>query len=131
MPSDAPSGLQLHGKPLGDLLSDDQLGPEQGELLDDPLARSRAQPAVDPARVVTGPKLGVRPNRPLDRIVTLFVHARPGNVMRGPDVVVAAEKVGLVYGDMGIYHRLASQACHDDPVYKQQAGGFTKKAGDA
>lgn len=34
-------------------------------------------------------------------------------------------------GMIGIYHRLASQACHDDPVYKQQAGGYTKKAQDA
>lgn len=36
-----------------------------------------------------------------------------------------------VDGMVGIYHRLASQACHDDPLYKQQAGGFTKKASDA
>jgi enoyl-CoA hydratase/carnithine racemase len=32
-----------------------------------------------------------------------------------------------VDGLVGTYHRLASQACHDDPVYKQQAGGYTKK----
>jgi cell division protein ZipA len=111
--ADLDADLRAQLDALGDLLSDDPLGPEQGELLDDPLA----QPAVDPARVVTGPKLGVRPNRPLDRIVTLFVHARPGNVMRGPDVVVAAEKVGLVYGDMGIYHRLVDGKEAEGPIF--------------
>lgn len=34
-------------------------------------------------------------------------------------------------GMIGIYHRLASQACHDDPVYKQQAGGYAKKGSHA
>jgi cell division protein ZipA len=41
-----------------------------------------------------------------DRIVTLFVAARPGEKLRGSDLVVAAEKAGLVYGDMNIFHRL-------------------------
>lgn len=30
-------------------------------------------------------------------------------------------------GMIGIYHTLASQACHDDPMYAQQAGGYAKK----
>ena len=30
-------------------------------------------------------------------------------------------------GMIGIYHALASQACHDDPMYAQQAGGYAKK----
>lgn len=33
-----------------------------------------------------------------------------------------------VDGMIGIYHRLASQACHDDPVYKREAGDFGKSA---
>ncbi|MFW6077936.1 MAG: enoyl-CoA hydratase/isomerase family protein [Hyphomicrobiales bacterium] len=32
-----------------------------------------------------------------------------------------------VDGMVGAYHRLASQACHDDPVYKSQASGYTGK----
>lgn len=31
-------------------------------------------------------------------------------------------------GIVGAYHMLASQACHDDPTYRQQAGGYDKKA---
>ena len=30
-------------------------------------------------------------------------------------------------GLVGVYHRLASQACHDDPVYQQRARGFGRK----
>lgn len=30
-------------------------------------------------------------------------------------------------GIIGAYHMLASQACHDDPVYRQQAGGYAGK----
>jgi enoyl-CoA hydratase/carnithine racemase len=30
-------------------------------------------------------------------------------------------------GLVGAYHMLASAACHDDPVYHQQAGGYAKK----
>lgn len=30
-------------------------------------------------------------------------------------------------GLIGAYHMLASQACHDDPVYRQQAGGYDSK----
>ncbi len=32
-------------------------------------------------------------------------------------------------GMIGIYHTLASQACHDDPMYAQQAGSYAKKKG--
>jgi enoyl-CoA hydratase/carnithine racemase len=31
-------------------------------------------------------------------------------------------------GLVGTYHMLASQACHDDPAYKQGTGGFTARA---
>ncbi|MEZ5465053.1 MAG: cell division protein ZipA [Lysobacteraceae bacterium] len=40
-----------------------------------------------------------------DRIITLFVAAREGETVRGSDLVVAAEKAGLYFGDMGIFHR--------------------------
>ena len=40
-----------------------------------------------------------------DRIVTIYVAAREGETIRGSDLVVAAEKAGLYFGDMGIFHR--------------------------
>lgn len=116
--ADIDADLRAQLDALGDLLADDERVPEQGHLLDesDELSTDDPPPAQSPP-ASTIPKLGVRPNRPLDRIVTLFVHARAGGVLRGPDLVVAAEKVGLVYGDMGIYHRLVDGKEADGPIF--------------
>jgi cell division protein ZipA len=103
---------------LGNLLADDSRSPEQGELLDGATAADR--PAAASAAAAHGTnarKPGARPNRPLDRIVSLFVHAPPGRVLHGTDLVVAAEKVGLVYGDMGIYHRLVDGREDEGPIF--------------
>lgn len=97
---------------LGQLLADDGQSPEQGELLD---ASGPAAPASGTA--APRARAGARPNRPLERIVTLFVHARDGASLRGDDLVVAAEKVGLVYGDMGIYHRLVDGNEDEGPIF--------------
>ena len=61
--------------------------------------------------------VGVRPDRKIERIVTLFVAARTGEMLAGSDVVVAAEKAGLQFGDMGIFHRLASGKADEGPVF--------------
>ncbi len=37
------------------------------------------------------------------------VAASEGRTFRGPDIVVAAEKTGLEYGDLGIFHRLPGE----------------------
>lgn len=101
---------------LGDLLADDAHSPEQGELLDTSASNARA--AASPATPAAGSKLGARPStRPLDRIVTLFVHAPQGRMLQGADLVVAAEKVGLLYGDMGIYHRLVDGREEEGPIF--------------
>jgi enoyl-CoA hydratase/carnithine racemase len=34
-------------------------------------------------------------------------------------------------GMVGVYHMLASQACHDDPMYAEQAGSYAKKKREA
>ena len=52
-----------------------------------------------------------------DRIVTLFVAARPGERLRGSDLVVAAEKAGLVFGDMNIFHRLVDGKPEAGPIF--------------
>ncbi len=114
--ADIDADLRAQLDALGDLLADDERDPEQGELLDEPQPGKTAVSNAD-AIAASAPKLGVRPNRPLDRIVTLFVHARSGGVLRGPDLVVAAEKVGLVYGDMGIYHRLVDGKEVEGPIF--------------
>lgn len=62
--------------------------------------------------------LGRRPPQlPVERIVTLFVVARDAGRFHGPDLVVAAEKAGLEFGDMGIYHRLVDGKRELGPIF--------------
>ncbi len=62
--------------------------------------------------------LGRRPAQlPVERIVTLFVVAREGSHFSGADLVVAAEKAGLEFGDMGIYHRLVDGKRELGPIF--------------
>lgn len=63
------------------------------------------------------PAAGVRSDQPIERIVTLFVAARSGDAFHGPDLVVAAEKAGLEFGDLGIFHRLVSGKPEAGPVF--------------
>ncbi|MBB6244303.1 cell division protein ZipA [Rhodanobacter sp. MP1X3] len=62
--------------------------------------------------------LGRRPAQlAVERIVTLFVVAREGEHFNGPNMVVAAEKAGLEFGDMGIYHRLLDGKRELGPIF--------------
>ena len=77
-------------------------------------------PAATTATAGTPPRsdLGRRPAQlPVERIVTLFVVAREGGHFNGPDLVVAAEKAGLEFGDMGIYHRLVDGKRELGPIF--------------
>lgn len=81
---------------------------------------SAPAPAEPPAapRPVPRSDLGRRPPQlPVERIVTLFVVAREGGMFHGPDLVVAAEKAGLDFGDMGIFHRLLDGKRELGPVF--------------
>ncbi|WP_199098816.1 cell division protein ZipA [Dyella sp. ASV21] len=84
-----------------------------------PAAAPVAAPAAEPApRVPPRSEVGRRPERmPVERIVTLFVVAREGSVFNGADLIVAAEKAGLEFGDMGIYHRLVDGKRELGPIF--------------
>ncbi len=77
--------------------------------------------AATPSPASTPPPrsdLGRRPAQlPVERIVTLFVVAREGTIFNGADLVVAAEKAGLEFGDMGIYHRLVDGKRELGPIF--------------
>jgi cell division protein ZipA len=91
--------------------------PRQGELdvsLQAELDRLGKEGAAKPA---ARSPVGVRPDRKIERIVTLIVAARSGTTLPGSDVVVAAEKAGLEFGDMGIFHRLVSGMSDEGPVF--------------
>ncbi|UXI66405.1 cell division protein ZipA [Tahibacter amnicola] len=73
-----------------------------------------------PAPPLTAPprsQVGSRPDQPVERIVTLFVAARAGHSIHGSDLVVAAEKCGLEFGDMGIFHRLVDGKPEAGPIF--------------
>ncbi|MBQ4853583.1 cell division protein ZipA [Rhodanobacter sp. B2A1Ga4] len=87
-----------------------------------PAAEEIPAPAMSAtaATTATPPRsdLGRRPPQlPVERIVTLFVVARDGARFHGPDLVVAAEKAGLEFGDMGIYHRLVDGKRELGPIF--------------
>lgn len=96
--------------------------PRQGELevgvadelrkLGDTVAASRTRGA--PPR----PLPGKRPaDLPVERIVTLYVVARGGGNFSGCDVAVAAEKAGLQFGDMQIFHRPLDGKPEAGPIF--------------
>lgn len=85
-----------------------------------PAAPVASAPVPPPAAAAPPPRseLGKRPAQfPVERIVTLFVVARDGGHFNGSDLVVAAEKAGLEYGDMGIYHRLVDGKRELGPIF--------------
>jgi cell division protein ZipA len=107
---------------FGDSSLDESMSAEQGELnidfATDELEKLGS--AIAAKRVPaepTKPLRGVRPEQPIERIVTLFVASRAGETMHGPNLVVAAEKAGLTFGDMGIFHRLISGKPEAGPIF--------------
>lgn len=65
----------------------------------------------------SGPEVGKRDREEFDKIVTLYVAARSGQMLRGPDIVVAAEKAGLSYGYMSVFHRLMDGSPDSAPIF--------------
>jgi len=62
-------------------------------------------------------ELGKRTSDDFDKIVTLYIAAKAGQVLRGPDIVVAAEKAGLTYGHMNVFHRLVESHPERGPIF--------------
>ncbi len=99
---------------------DEASPPQQGELdvaLKRELDRLGATVAAD-RRASAAPSAGERPHEfPVDRIVSLFVVAPAGGDFHGSDIVVAAEKAGLRFGAMHIFHRLVEGRPDAGPVF--------------
>lgn len=62
-------------------------------------------------------RVGHREAAPHDRIISLYVVAQDGYTLHGPELVVAAEKAGLVHGDLGIFHRLVDSKPELGPIF--------------
>ena len=85
---------------------------DRDETSESTSAKSRSKPR----RAVKSP-VGVRPDGPIERIVTLLVCARDGELIAGSDLVVAAEKAGLEFGDRGIFHRMLTGKPEAGPIF--------------
>ncbi|HLM52419.1 MAG TPA: cell division protein ZipA [Pseudoxanthomonas sp.] len=76
----------------------------------------------------TDSELGKRPSQDFDKIVSLYVAARAGHTLRGEDIVVAAEKTGLTFGHMNVFHRLVENHPERGPIFSManilQPGSF-------
>jgi cell division protein ZipA len=93
------------GDPFAAQTDDDARPPEQPEL------------GLHGEGQTDGARPGQRDDGHFDRIVTLYVAARSGRVLQGPDIVVAAEKIGLRYGHLDIFHRLLDTRPDAPPVF--------------
>ncbi|ADV27579.1 cell division protein ZipA [Pseudoxanthomonas suwonensis 11-1] len=71
----------------------------------------------EPATAGQTSTLGKREIQDFDKIVSLYVAARAGSVLRGEDIVVAAEKTGMVFGHMNVFHRLLEGHPDRGPVF--------------
>ena len=71
--------------------------------------------ALDEAQAQSKP--GMRVSEEFDRIVSLYVAAKAGNKLRGQDIVVAAEKAGLTFGHMDVFHRLVDGKPELGPIF--------------
>ena len=77
-----------------------------------------AEPDAVPPPKAPASTAGQRPHEfPVDRIVTLFVAAPEGETFGGGDIVVAAEKAGLRFGAMHIFHRLVEGRPEAGPIF--------------
>ncbi len=67
-----------------------------------------------------------------DRVVALYVKAPRGSYLGGSSIEAAAEKVGLEFGDLDIYHRLNETGTRREAIFSlanlTKPGGFDRFA---
>lgn len=95
------------------------LGDDAGTPPDEAMVQAEME-LLDAAvgeRPTPNAELGRRVSEEFDKIVTLYIAARAGQTLRGADIVVAAEKAGLTYGHMNVFHRLVDGHPERGPVF--------------
>jgi cell division protein ZipA len=91
----------------------EQLSGSWGQPVEEGAQEELALPDGGP----TTSELGKRTSDQFDRIVSLYVAAKAGTKLRGQDIVVAAEKAGLTFGHMDVFHRLVDGRPEQGPVF--------------
>ena len=113
---------QAQGRRLAAAESEDASSGRVEPTLQEPTLREAIEAEADPAPAMDPPAagkagLGSRPASDYDKIVSVFLVARAGQSIAGSDLVVAAEKAGLVYGHMNIFHRMVDQHPELGPIF--------------
>lgn len=109
-------GRRVQREPVLD--ADGRREPTLGEQLADSWGQAPAQ--QDELELDGSPSqsdLGKRVPEHFDRIVSLYVAAKAGSKLRGQDIVVAAEKAGLTFGHMEVFHRLVDGKPELGPIF--------------
>ncbi|HET7126308.1 MAG TPA: cell division protein ZipA, partial [Lysobacter sp.] len=101
----------------GDEGSQSRVEPTLGEVMAGETGTEQAELALDDGAAHASSDLGRRPDDAFDKIVTVYIAARAGEKLRGPDIMVAAEKAGLTYGHMNVFHRLVEGHPERGPVF--------------
>ena len=131
-------GRRLEGAARGGFADGGRVEPTLGEMIADELRSGEDADGGDlqaemdlggpAAAAAASSRAGRRVSEEFDKIVTLYIAARAGAKLRGPDIVVAAEKTGLTYGHMNIFHRLVEGHPERGPVFSvaniMKPGGF-------
>ncbi|MEP6908088.1 MAG: cell division protein ZipA [Pseudoxanthomonas sp.] len=118
-------GARREPSVAGDLSADGQSAEDMGP---DYSGDAVSQPELGLPGSASDSDLGKRPSQDFDKIVSLYVAARAGHTLRGEDIVVAAEKTGLTFGHMGVFHRLVENHPERGPIFSManilQPGSF-------
>lgn len=133
-------GRRVEGAARGGFADGGRVEPTLGEMIADELRSGEPADGDDlqsemdlggsaaVASASASATAGRRVSEEFDKIVTLYIAARAGAKLRGPDIVVAAEKTGLTYGHMNIFHRLVEGHPERGPVFSvaniMKPGGF-------
>jgi cell division protein ZipA len=90
---------------LKDMIESEEQGAPEAN---DGTQEKASQPSLD---------IGSRQIPEFDKIVSILIAARAGQSLLGPDLVVAAEKAGLIYGHRNIFHRMVDKHPEQGPIF--------------
>lgn len=93
---------------------------ETGDAQNEATVQSELQlldSTVGSTAAMAASELGKRVDEDFDKIVTLYIAAKAGETLKGPDIVVAAEKAGLTFGHMNVFHRLVEGHPERGPIF--------------
>ena len=109
--------LELDLEPLEPIDEDDSTESPAGHGAPDEAGADGSGERAKAAPKLRREPVGQRPDSSFDRIITLHVVARDGETIAGPELVVAAERSGLTFGDMDIFHRMVDGYAERGPIF--------------